>query len=91
MLSAKIDMINMSLFITHIILVSISLVAIVFLYKYRKMLLDEDSELNVSMRTRSSRMFTYLKYSIPVIAVGFILNALNSLLNIIVIILRGIS
>jgi len=91
MLPRKADMINLPLFITHIVLTFLSLVAIIFLYKYRKMLLDENSELNISMRARSSRMFTYLRFSIPVIIVGFILNALNSMLNIVVIILRGTS
>jgi len=81
----------MPLFITNIALIFLSLIAIVFLYKYRKILLDENSELNISMRTRSSRMFTYLKYSIPVIIAGFILNAINSLLNVVAIILHDIK
>ena len=79
----------MSLLITHSLLITLSLIAIVFLYKYRVMLLDENSELNATMMARHSRMFVYLKYIIPVIIVGFILNILNSLLSIVAIALRG--
>lgn len=81
--------INMSLLITHTILIALSGVAIIFLYKYRAMLLDKNSELYTTMMARYSRMFVYLKYSIPVIIVGFILNILNSLLNIVTIALQG--
>ena len=78
----------MALLLTHIVLVLLSVAAILFLIKYRKVLLDETSNLSVDIQARAPKMYVYLRYSIPIIIVGFVLNISNSLLVIMLVILR---
>ncbi len=76
------------LFIMHIGFVFLFSAGIVFIYKYRKMLLDENTELNTFMRTHWPKMFVFQKNFGPVIIAGFVLIILSNILNIIVLVLK---
>ena len=79
----------MALLITHILICLLSIGAILFLYKQYKNLRKENSKLQIFWLKRSPKMFTFMKYGLPVVIIGFVLILLANVLEIILLILKG--
>ena len=59
-----------------------------WLYRYYKALIDCNSELSAHWANRSPRFLTLMKWFIPLMLLGFVLNVLNSAVALLLIFLK---
>ena len=80
---------NIGLAMTHILGVVAFSYGTFGLYRYYKTLTNPSSELFAHWVSHSPRFLTYMKWFIPLILIGFILNTLNSSLALLLILVNG--
>lgn len=73
----------------HIILIIFSTVMIVFLRRYRKDLVTNDSAINIFWKNYSINVLRFLKYFIPIIILVFVLNIIDSVIVIVITIISN--